>query len=383
MNGPRSLISNYNPRELIGQPVEMLDTPCLVVDLDILESNISNMAHTVSSHGVNLRPHIKTHKTPSVGKMQLSYGAVGITTAKLSEARVFADEGFDDILLAYQVVGKQKIKQLIELAKRVKLRSCVDNLEVAQALSEAAISAGIQLEVLLDIDTGLERTGCPPEEAKDLGTRIAKLDGLNLVGVFSFAGYRPGDPNPDVRKKWARNEAETAVAVALYLQNKGIPAYTVSVSGTPGTPFAIEVDGVTEVRPGTYVFGDMNYARLGIHGIDACALKIRSTIMSKPCQNRAVLDAGTKVLASDRPSVLKSPVFGQITMHPNSQITRVWEEHSVVELDESDFSRQVGDVVEVVPNHACVVTNLANYWFGVRDGIVEEINDVPARGLVE
>ncbi len=105
--------------------------------------------------------------------------------------------------------------------------------------------------------------------------------------------------------------------------------------------------------------------------------------MSKPCQNRAVLDAGTKVLASDRPSVLKSPVFGQITMHPNSQITRVWEEHSVVELDESDFSRQVGDVVEVVPNHACVVTNLANYWFGVRDGIVEEINDVPARGLVE
>ena len=383
MNGPRSLISNYNPRELIGQPVEMLDTPCLVVDLDILESNITNMAHNVSSHGVNLRPHIKTHKTPSIGKLQLAAGATGITTAKLSEAWVFADEGFDDILLAYQVVGKQKVMKLLELAKRVKLRTCVDNLEVAQALSEAAISAGIQLEVLLDIDTGLERTGCSPEEAEDLGTSIAKLDGLKLVGVFSFAGYRPGDPNPDVRKKWARNEAQTAVAVASDLQNKGIPAYTVSVSGTPGTPFAIEVDGVTEVRPGTYVFGDMNYARLGVHSVDECALKVRSTIMSKPSQSRAVLDAGTKVLASDHPSILKNPVFGQIPMHLASQITRVWEEHSVVELDESDFSLQVGDVVEVVPNHACVVTNLANYWFGVRDGIVEEVNDIPARGLVE
>ena len=177
MNGTRSLASIHNPRQLIGQPAEMLDTPCLVVDLDILKSNIDNMAQNVSSHRVHLRPHIKTHKTPSIGKLQLAAGTTGITTgittAKLSEAWVFADEGFDDILLAYQVVGKQKVMKLLELAKRVNLRTCVDNLEVAQTLSEAAISASIRIEVLLDIDTGLERTGCSPEEAEDLGTNIA------------------------------------------------------------------------------------------------------------------------------------------------------------------------------------------------------------------
>ncbi|MDA8271706.1 MAG: alanine racemase [Actinomycetota bacterium] len=368
---------------LIGQPVEILETPCLVVDLDVLDRNVANMAQTVLSHGVNLRPHIKTHKTPSIGNKQLDSGAIGITAAKLTEAWVFADAGFDDILLAYQVVGAKKIQSLIELSQRVRVRSCVDNLEVSKELSQRAVSAGLKLQVLLDVDTGLQRTGCSPEEALELGISIAKLDGLDLVGVFSFAGYRPGDPNPDVRRAWARNEAETAVALAVGLRQKGVPAETVSVSGTPGTPFAIEVDGVTEVRPGTYVFGDMNYARLGVNSIDDCALRIRSTVVSRPAKDRAVIDAGTKVLAADRPSVINGPSFGHMPRHADSQITRAWEEHSVANLDKSDFTIKVGDVVEIIPNHVCVVTNLANHWYGVRDGVVREVHDIPARGLVE
>ncbi len=368
---------------LIGQPEEMLETPCLVVDLDILERNITEMAKTVLSHGVNLRPHIKTHKTPTVGRRQLDSGAIGITTAKLSEAWSFAGAGFDDILLAYQVVGARKIQSLLELSRQVRVRCCVDNLEVSKELSQRAVSAGLRLQVLLDVDTGLQRTGCSPEEALELGLSIAKLDGLELIGVFSFAGYRPGDPNPDVRRAWARNEAETAVAVAAALRQKGVPTETVSVSGTPGTPFAIEVDGVTEVRPGTYVFGDMNYMRLGVNSLGDCALRIRSTIVSRPTKDRAVIDAGTKVLASDRPSVIEGPSFGHMPHHGDSQITRAWEEHSVVNLDRSDFTIKVGDVVEILPNHVCVVMNLANHWYGVRDGVVREVHDIPARGLVE
>lgn len=369
--------------DLHGESIEILETPCLTVDLDIMKANISTMAELVSSSGVNLRPHIKTHKSPSIGKLQLESGAVGITAAKLSEAWVFANEGFDDILLAYQVVSDNKIQNLIELAKKVKLRTCVDHLATAQKLSKAALSADIRLEVLLDVDTGLERTGCSPQEALDLGIQISKLQGLNLCGVFSYAGYRPGDPNPDVRRSWARNEAETAASLARSLQSQGVPANTVSVSGTPGAPFAIEVEGVTEVRPGTYVFGDMNYVRLGVLQIENCALKIRSTIISKPSKNRVVIDAGTKVLSSDRPSVIDGPSYGYLPQHPRSNISKAWEEHSVVDLHASDSSLNVGDVLEVIPNHVCVVTNLANYWHYVQNGTIQGLNTIPARGLVE
>lgn len=382
MNTTDISYSGANPSTLIGLPVERVDTPSLVVDLDLLASNISNMAQTTARYEISLRPHIKTHKTISIGRMQLAAGAAGITTAKLSEAKVFADAGFDDILLAYPVVGEHKIQSLLALSERITLRSCVDNVESALAISRAASASGVHVDLLLDINTGLGRTGCSPSKAVQIGRQIAELPGLNLVGVFSFAGYQPADPDPLVRQSWAYNEARTCVAIATSLRTEGIPANVVSVAGTSCTPFAVKVKGVTEVRPGTYVFGDMNYVRLGVHSIETCALRIRTTVISRPTRRQLVLDAGTKVLAADHSVASNTLSYGYLPEHPNSLITRVWEEHSVVDLDSSDYLLRIGDIVEVIPNHVCAVMNLARHWYGVRDGLVLEVHGVDARGLV-
>jgi D-serine deaminase-like pyridoxal phosphate-dependent protein len=374
---------NGEGRDERGRPVEALDTPCLVVDLDLVERNIIAMAERVAASGCALRPHVKTHKTPILAHQQILAGASGITVAKLGEAEIFAAAGCDDILLAYQVIGADKVSRLISLCRSVRLQSCVDNLGTAQALSRAAADAGVQLELLLDVDTGLGRTGCLPEQAVALGLRIASLPGLALNGVFTFAGYPSENPDPASRKAWAHREATAATDIAAELRDKGVPATTVSVAGTCCAAFALEVPGVTEVRPGTYIFGDANYARLGAHPWDACALTVRASVVSRPTPKRAVLDSGTKVLAADRSRVLPTPQFGHLVDRPESRITHVWEEHAVAELANDDTDLCVGDVVTIIPNHACVVMNLADRWYGVRRGIVEEIHAVAARGRVQ
>jgi D-serine deaminase-like pyridoxal phosphate-dependent protein len=348
-----------------------------------MEANIAAMAEVARSHGVGLRPHVKTHKVPALGRRQLDLGAIGVTVAKMGEAEVFGAEGFDEILVAYSIVGQQKVSRLIALARRVHVISCVDNFEAAEALSIAASREGVALDVLLDVDTGLNRTGCSPQEARALGNRVASMPGLRLIGVFTYAAYPAQDPDEIVRRAWSRHEAETAVDVALGLQADGIGATVVSVAGSACAAFAANVPGVTEVRPGSYVFGDANLVRLGVIERDACALYVRTTVVSRPAPDRAVLDAGTKTLSSDRPNATGGSTFGEIVDHAGSRITRAWEEHAVVELAKADQFLKVGDVVNVLPNHACPVVNLANQLYGVREGAVVEVHQIAARGLVQ
>jgi D-serine deaminase-like pyridoxal phosphate-dependent protein len=374
MNQPRS--------ESTGPAVHQLETPCLVVDSDVLQRNIDRMAEVARDAGVALRPHVKTHKTLTVGHRQIAAGASGITVAKIGEAEVFADAGFTDILIAYQIVGEAKIRRLITLARRVAVLTCVDSIEAAQAVSTEAVREGVVLRLLLDVDTGLHRTGCQPDDAVEIGGMIDALPGVSLTGVFSFAGYPLGDSALQARMAWSRQEAETAVAVAADLRSAGVDAATVSVAGTVCAPHATQVAGVTEIRPGTYAFGDMNYTRLGAQTLDDCALRIRTTVVGRPAEDRAVLDAGTKVLASDKAAAATVQVFGHLPDHPSSLITRAWEEHAVVELAAADRWLRVGDVVEVIPNHACVVTNLADSWHETRDGTVLATHSVAARGRV-
>lgn len=364
----------------VGLPVKELSTPCLVVDLDLLENNIERMARLAREQQVALRPHIKTHKTPALGHLQLEAGATGITVARLREGEVFASAGFDDILVAYQVVGPRKIERLINLSRRATVRSCVDNFDAAAELSAMAVKSGANLDLLLDVDTGLQRTGCHPHDAAELGSRINDLPNLTIAGVFSFAGYRPGKPDVDIRRAWAIQEAETTIGISHRLIERGIPATIVSVAGSACAPFAAEVPGVTEIRPGTYIFGDANYARLGAHPADSCALRVRATVVGRPRAEEAVLDSGTKALSSDRAAATDKDVFGYLPDHPASYINRIWEEHAVVQLAPEDRGLRVGDFVEVIPNHACVVMNLSNKWYGVRGGFVEQVHEIMARG---
>jgi D-serine deaminase-like pyridoxal phosphate-dependent protein len=361
--------------------VRELDTPALVVDLDQLERNIAEMAALVTAAGAKVRPHTKTHKTPEVARLQLRHGAGGITVAKLGEAEVMAAAGFDDILIANELIGAQKARRLADLARRITVRSCVDSLAGARMLSDVAVEAGVRLEVLLDVNTGLNRSGVLPEEAAELGAAIGALPGLELVGVFSYAGAAPGAPDQGARRDWGVREGELAAGVALELRAKGFPATIVSVGGTSSAVFAAGVEGVTEVRPGTYVFNDVGYSRLGIGSLDHCALRIRSRVISRPAPDRAVIDAGSKVLTTEKRVIGNDdPGFGLIEALPGTKITKLWEEHGVLNLDEDGRQLAVGDVIEIIPNHVCPTINLADSWFGARGGEVEREFAVAARG---
>jgi D-serine deaminase-like pyridoxal phosphate-dependent protein len=361
-----------------------LDTPSLIVDLDRLEQNIKEMADPILAADVRLRPHIKTHKTPEVAQMQIQHGATGIAVAKLGEAEVMADYGFNDILIANELVGVEKIKRLAKLSQRIKIRSCVDSLAGAMMLSKVVEEGnGIPFDVLLDVNTGLNRAGCNPEQAVELGKAIAELPGINLIGVFSFAGYKLGIPDEKERRRWAIQEAETAVSISKELQTRGVEATEVSVAGTSSAVFAASVPGVTEVRPGTYVFNDMNYTRMGICSLSQCALKIRARVISRPASDRAVIDAGSKVLTTEkRVKDNDDPGYGFVEGLPGTQITALWEEHGVMQLDEDGRQLAVGDVIEIIPNHVCPTINLADVWYGVRRGVVEKEYSILARGKV-
>jgi D-serine deaminase-like pyridoxal phosphate-dependent protein len=362
-----------------GAGVSSLPTPCLVVDLDRLERNIERMAAAVASRGVGLRPHVKTHKTVEVAELQLRHGAVGITVAKLGEAEALVGAGSRDVLIAYELLSTEQVRRLAALAEKSRVRCLVDSFAGAARLSEAARRVGVSLDVLMDVDTGLERTGVVAGDVVKLGGRISDLPGLTLTGVFSYAGYRPKRADTEERRRWALREADGAVAAAEALRRAGIPAVDVSIAGTSSALTASDVDGVTEVRPGTYVFGDANYARLGINTWDDCALQVFTTVVSRPTADRAVLDAGSKALSSDASSV-EGAGYGFLPQHPSSRIERLWEEHAVVNVGEDDRHIEVGDVVGVIPNHVCAVVNLFDSWYGARGGRVESCFRVAARG---
>ena len=361
--------------------VRDLDTPALVVDLDRLERNIGEMADGVRAAGARLRPHTKTHKTPEVARLQLERGAAGLTVAKLGEAEVLADAGCDDLLVANEIVGAPKLRRLARLAGRIRVRSCVDSLAGARMLSAAAVDAGVRCEVLLDVNTGLDRAGVAPEAAVALGAAIGALPGLALVGVFSYAGAAPGAPAADAHRAWAVREAETAAAIARELRARGFPATEVSVAGTASALHAAATPGVTEVRPGTYVFNDMNYSRLGIGAVERCALRIHSRVISRPAPDRAVIDAGSKVLTAEKRALGgEDPGFGFIEALPGTRIAALWEEHGVLRLDDDGRQLAVGDVIAIIPNHVCPTINLADSWYGVRAGTVEREYAIAARG---
>jgi D-serine deaminase-like pyridoxal phosphate-dependent protein len=358
-----------------------LETPLVVVDLDRLEENIQAMSERVRPVGAHLRPHIKTHKTPEVARMQVQHGANGITVAKLGEAEVMADAGFDDIFIANELIGAKKMRRLAELSKRVKVRSCVDSIVGAKMLSEAANEYGVAIDVLLDVNTGLDRTGIYPKQATELGREIERLPGVNLVGVFSYAGYKPAIPDEEARKAWAVREARIAVSVSEELQAAGIAATEVSVAGSSSAIYAMSVPGVTEVRPGQYVFNDAGMYRMGICSLSQCALKILTQVISRPASDRAVIDAGSKVLTTEKRIVSgQDPGYGLIEELPEAQVTALWEEHGVLHLDGDARRLAVGDTIEVIPNHVCPTINLTDVWYGIREGVVEQEFAVAARG---
>lgn len=366
----------------ILDPGQVLDTPCMVVDEGILHQNIAEMQSFASSVGVNMRPHIKTHKTPQIARLQLQAGAVGITCAKLGEAEVMADQaGVDDILIAYPIVGAPKIARLLALLERAHVTVAVDTMEAAQGLSAAMAANERSLDVYIEVNTGQDRAGARAgEEALDLALRIARLPGIVPVGVMTHEGHA-GFAAPDAIADKALSAGRALVETAEAIRAAGVPIRTVSVGSTPSSAYTPTVPGVTEMRPGTYVFNDNTAFRHGRIGPDRCAARIAAIVVSRPSPDRAIIDAGSKALAMD-PSP-SHPGHGYIVGHPDATIARISEEHGVVLLpteDEPGFA--VGDRHEVIPNHICPTINLTDELFIVRDGSVIDVWPVAARGKV-
>lgn len=359
--------------------VEALDTPALIVDADRLEGNIARWAAFARQAGVRLRPHGKTHKCVEIAQRQLGAGAVGLTLAKIGEAEVMASSGIRDIFLAYEVIGRPKVARLQALARIARIRVGVDSEGGADALDDAARDAGLVFDVLIEVDTGLGRCGVAPgEPLQALAKHVTRLRGLRIAGIFTYRGYRP-DPEAA-----GREEGEIMVREADRLRKAGIEIEEISVGSTPTGRSAGRVPGITEIRPGTYVFNDAMQVRWGCATADECALTVLARVISRPSRDVAVLDAGSKALTAEHgPFSSRGESHGVIRGYPDCQIDRLWEEHGRVQLTDEARRLAVGDLVHIIPTHVCPTVNLAERLVCVKGRQVVGTWAVAARARVQ
>ena len=352
----------------------------MLVDLDVVERNIARMADTARAQGVRLRPHAKTHKVVEIGRLQIAAGASGLSVAKTGEAEVFAAAGFSDLFVAYPVVGADKARRLLALADRIRLAVGVDSLEGAATLAQVFVEAGRTLDVLLKVDVGLHRVGVAPARAPETARALAELRGARLRGIFTHAGQSYLRETPDAVAEVGRHEGHTMADVAAAIRREGVEIEEVSVGSTPTARSAMAVTGVTECRPGNYVYHDASQVALGVCEESDCALTVLTTVISVPAQDRAVLDAGSKTLSTD--PLRPRPGGHGLVVGRRSRLDRLSEEHGVVAVMPGESFR-VGERVRVLPNHACVVSNLHDSVVAVRGERVVDRLRVAARGRVD
>lgn len=353
-----------------GTPLDRILTPMPVIDEDRLAANIARAQAYFDGHGKAFRPHIKTHKIVAVAEAQRAAGAVGLNCQKISEAEVFADAGFEDILITYNILGAAKLQRLKTLHERVPHLSVVADSAVTVDGLASAFEAARPLTVLVECDTGGRRCGVQtPEAAAELAARIAAAPALRFGGILTYPAAGGA----------ASVEAFMAGTMAL-LAERGLECPVRSSGGSPDLWNAHLVPSATEYRAGTYVYNDRSMVRAGECTRDDLAMHILATVVSRPAEDRAVLDAGSKTLTSD---LLGFSDFGEISGFEGARIISLSEEHGVVDISACRESfPAIGSVVRIVPNHTCVVSNLFDRMVFHRDGIVTRVEDVAARGTV-
>jgi D-serine deaminase-like pyridoxal phosphate-dependent protein len=351
--------------------VQDLDTPCAVVDLDVMENNLRRCQAYLDRHRLNLRPHIKTHKIPEFAHRQIRLGAKGVNCQKLGEAEVMIDAGITDVLVTYNIIGQAKLYRLVALAHRADMKVVADSADVVQGLSAAMSRASLTLPVLVECDTGAHRCGVTtPAEAATLAQTIDRAKGLAFRGLMT---YPP-------KKSAAKTNAWLAEAVDL-CKRSGLSVEVVSNGGTPDLYSAHEVTVATEHRPGTYIYSDRHHVETHAFGEWAdCALRVQARVVSHAAPDRCVIDAGSKSLSSD---LLGLQGYGRIVEHPDWEIVALSEEHGHVSVPQGAARPKVGERVSVIPNHVCVVTNLHDRIYAARQGTVENFYEVSARGKVQ
>ena len=352
----------------------LLDTPCLLIDLDILAANVARMAALARRSRVALRPHAKTHKSARIARMQLEAGATGICVATVGEAEVMRAAGIADILIAYNIVGDAKLARLLPLCADGGITLTADSLEVAEGYSRMAAAAGRTLPVLLEIDSGMHRTGVEPQLAGQLGAKIAGLSGIEVIGILTHAGHAHDVMAQPEIEAVARHEAAAMRQARDELDRQGIPVQVVSAGSTITAPYLSSDDGITEIRPGTYVFNDLRTLEMYACTPDQIAATILATVVSVG-PDRVVLDSGNKTLTM---TATEQHGFGMIKNHPLSNFVRLSEEHGVARIGADDAQLRVGDRVQVLPIHICVCVDLQQQAYGVTQGQIAELIRIDA-----
>jgi D-serine deaminase-like pyridoxal phosphate-dependent protein len=330
---------------------EDIITPVAVVDEEVVERNLARMAKLAADHNVKLRPHAKTHKSAYMAQRQMAHGAVGLTCATFTEAEVFADAGVDDLLIAHPPVGRPKLERLAALAKRVKrIAVSLDNVGIAKSLPQS-------VEVLWEVDPGQHRIGTTPGEptVKAVQDLVRAIGQQRFRGLITHGGHVYAATNQNERQLAANQETDGISTTADMLRRAGIAVRELSVGSTPTAGLALH-GGITEIRPGTYIYGDANQVTLGSQRLEDCALAVVATVVSTPAPDRAVIDAGSKALSADlRVAGLRT--YGVVLGRENLTIARLSEEHAVL-TPQAETEITIGQRLVIVPAHACTTVNL-------------------------
>lgn len=367
----------------LGDHLDTIDTPAMIVDLDLMEANITALMERFLHSNVHVRPHFKTVKSPALAHRLLAAGAIGGCVSKVSEAEVMAQAGIEDLLITTEIVGEPKVQRLVQLVRQhPQIKVVVDSFIGAHALNQAMQHMPHSLQVLIELNVGQNRCGVEPgETALVLAQQVAELEHLRLMGVQGYEGHLQHVHDPLEREQRCRNSMRLLIETATALREAGFPIEIVTTGGTGTAEICAQYPGVTEVQPGSFIFMDIDY-RNAIGPVYANALSILSTVISHPTQQRAVVDAGLKSLSTD--SGMAEP-----KNLPNWRYRPGGDEHGILVWNSSsgsaspEESLKIGDRVELLPSHIDTTINLHDMYYAHRGGILEEIWPVTARGKVQ
>jgi D-serine deaminase-like pyridoxal phosphate-dependent protein len=362
--------------------VSEIDTPALVVDLDVMERNLRRVADYTRQHGLRLRPHTKTHKSTRIGALQLKLGAAGLTVAKVSEGEVMLGADPPDLLVAYPIIGRPKLERLMALARKTRVTVALDSSVAARQVSEAAGSAHVEIGVLAEADVGLGRVGVSPGEPLiQLAQCIEKLPHLRLEGITFYPGQIKDLGETGLRA--LAQVGELLRSILADFRAAGVEVKIVSGGSTPTLFHSHELDGLTEIRPGTYVFNDINTVRSGGCSLEDCAASILATVVSTARPGQMIVDGGSKTFSSDRLANSDDITFGHMVEAPAARFHKMNEEHGYVDITRAEREFSIGDRVHIIPNHICVAVNLHEQVYGIRGEQVEEVWKVEGRGKLQ
>lgn len=358
--------------DFIGRDIQLLDTPVLWVDLDLMENNIKRLSSYLKEAGVSWRPHTKGVKIPAIVHEMLDAGAIGITCAKLSEAEVMAAGGVKDILVANQVVGEIKIARLCALRHHTNIMVSVVDLENVEEISKQAVNAEVKIRVLIELNVGMNRAGIEPGQGVvDFAYKLVQLPGIELAGIMGWEGHVVSIEDPTAKQVECEKAIRSLVETAELCRKQGIPIDIVSCGGSGSYRISAHIPGITEIQAGGAVFGDVTYRRWG--GAFDCSLFVLSTVTSRPTSFRAIIDAGHKTMDGE---VSMPEVLGL----PGATLVTLSAEHGYLELDDPNLPLKTGDRVNLIVGYGDWTVCLHNQLVGVRKGKVEVVWDISGRG---